>query len=88
MLFAMKLFLWFLLGFFAFWLLRRLHSSARGADQRPTKRGQFSGRMVECAYCGLNFPLEESIQRRGLHYCSQDHLREAIEGDKHQKYDG
>lgn len=88
MLFIMKILFWFLLGFFAFWLLRRLRPSAGGggAHSRAGERG--GARMVECARCGLNFPLEESIRFDGRHYCSREHLREERMSDNPKEHDG
>ncbi|MDR1275662.1 MAG: hypothetical protein LBL72_04685 [Candidatus Accumulibacter sp.] len=59
-----------LLVLVVFFLLRR-KSTPRArrrapGDDRPE-------RMVECARCGVNLPISESIRARGRYYCSEDH---------------
>jgi uncharacterized protein len=50
--------------------LRRLKRSA----SRPNVRKETAtGRMVQCAACGLYLPEQEALMHQGKYYCSQSH---------------
>ena len=52
-------------------LLRKLQDGRRRkaspSDARPPER------MVECAHCGVNHPVSDSVLSQGKHYCSDAH---------------
>ncbi len=37
-------------------------------------------RMVQCAHCGVNQPISESLLANGRYYCCAAHLRESGHG--------
>jgi uncharacterized protein len=49
-------------------LRKRSAPRARGEDREGVPE-----RMVECARCGVNLPISESLQARGRHYCCEEH---------------
>ena len=61
------------------WLWRHARKSQAGAGTRPAQREV--ERMVQCARCGVNQPVSESILANDRYYCSAAHLREAQSGD-------
>ncbi|MBL8395022.1 MAG: hypothetical protein JNK99_09790 [Candidatus Accumulibacter sp.] len=66
------------LGLCAWWIWRKL----RQADHTtPPRRGREAERMVQCARCGVNQPISESILANGRYYCSTAHLRESCPDD-------
>ncbi|WP_091937849.1 PP0621 family protein [Propionivibrio dicarboxylicus] len=78
MLVSMKLFVWFLLGIFAYslWRAHRRRQAARSArSARQTER------MVRCERCGVHLPLGESVERRGTYYCCDRHADAGNDGD-------
>ncbi len=70
-----KYFLLFALVLFVWWLWRK-SASTRSTDRRPTNKRE-PERMVQCAHCGVNQPVSESILADGRYYCCPAHLREA-----------
>jgi len=56
------------------WILRLLRSPS--SVERKTGKPRAEN-MVACAKCGLHVPEQEAIIRNGIHYCSEDHAREA-----------
>lgn len=41
---------------------------------RPdTAQREITGRMVQCARCGMFVPADEALERDGRHYCSREH---------------
>jgi uncharacterized protein len=47
----------------------RAAAKARQQDTRPVED------MVRCVHCGVFLPKAESIEARGLRFCSRDHER-------------
>lgn len=65
----------------AVWLIwRKTASSSRGGNESPPVERE-AERMVECARCGVNQPVSESILANGRYYCCPAHLRETPPGD-------
>lgn len=67
----------------AFWLLYSLLKRYRNNmnQQPPAQSKSQSGAndnslMVQCAYCQVHLPSNESIKQGQLHFCSQDHARQ------------
>jgi uncharacterized protein len=54
----------------AFRRLKRLSSRPQAGKKTTT------GRMVQCATCGLYLPEQEAISHQGKYYCSQSHRDE------------
>jgi uncharacterized protein len=53
-----------------YWWLRR--------GRMPPKKQAGETRaetMVQCAYCGLHIPVNESVADQGRYYCDEEHLR-------------
>ncbi|EXI93173.1 MAG: hypothetical protein AW12_00029 [Candidatus Accumulibacter sp. BA-94] len=71
-----KYFLLLALALFAWWLWRRV----RKPDRTDTPRGREVERMVQCAHCGVNQPVSESLLADGRYYCCAAHLRESGNG--------
>ena len=47
------------------------------AGRQPHRRTlKQSGKMVQCAVCGMYVPETEALGSAGRHYCSQAHLEE------------
>ncbi|WP_313951719.1 PP0621 family protein [Accumulibacter sp.] len=65
----------------AVWLIWRKGrtSSHDGVESQTVERE--AERMVECARCGVNQPVSESILANGRYYCCQAHLRGTPPGD-------
>lgn len=74
----MKYLLLLALVFFVVWVLRRSlkFPFVRG---EPTVSPASSPveRMVQCAHCGVNQPVSESIQKGGHYYCCRQHAQDA-----------
>lgn len=70
-----KYFLLFALVLFVWWLWRK-SGSPRSTTRRRTVLRE-PERMVECAHCGVNQPVSESILANDRYYCCPAHLREA-----------
>jgi len=47
----------------------RAQAKADGKANRPPED------MVRCARCGMFLPKAESVQARGVHFCSREHER-------------
>lgn len=74
----LKLFLLIGLAVLALWLLRR--AGGRRTRDIPPAQGpaeQTAERMVQCAHCGVNQPIGESILAGGRYYCSPAHRQAA-----------
>ena len=65
------------LAFFVWWLWRKARASRAGSGQRP----RAIERMVQCAHCGVNQPITESILADGRYFCCAAHLRESESAD-------
>ncbi|EXI73628.1 MAG: hypothetical protein AW07_02586 [Candidatus Accumulibacter sp. SK-11] len=61
------------LGLCAWWVWRSLRKSGGKAAHR----GREAERMVQCAHCGVNQPISESLLANGRYYCCAAHLRES-----------
>ncbi|HRD93240.1 PP0621 family protein [Accumulibacter sp.] len=62
------------------WLWRKSRASSRGeAGTRTVQRE--AERMVQCARCGVNQPVSESILADGRYYCCAAHLHDAPSDD-------
>ena len=62
------------------WLWRHARKSQARAGTRPAQREV--ERMGQCARCGVNQPVSESILDEGRYYCCAAHLREARSDDR------
>ena len=54
-------------------IVKRLWS--RG--QRPARNRELTGKMVQCANCGIFIPQQEALEQDGRFYCSRKHRDEA-----------
>ncbi len=63
------------LVWFVWWAWRK-SCTARSATRPPTEKLE-AERMVQCAHCGVNQPVSESILANDRYYCCLAHLREA-----------
>jgi uncharacterized protein len=70
-----KYFLLFALVLCVWWVWRK-SASTRSTIGRPADKRE-PERMVECARCGVNQPVSESILADDRYYCCPAHLREA-----------
>lgn len=72
----------FLLVWWAWRKVRAVrHSRADAVSPlRPPRLPQVEP-MVQCAQCGVNQPLSESLLSDGRYYCSAAHLRASRSGD-------
>jgi uncharacterized protein len=61
------------LGILAWWAWRGFRKSAGTGAQH----GGEVERMVQCAHCGVNQPVSESLLANGRYYCCTAHLRES-----------
>ncbi|MBL8423290.1 MAG: hypothetical protein JNK06_07335 [Candidatus Accumulibacter phosphatis] len=62
------------------WLWRHARNSRAGAGKDSAQRE--AERMVQCARCGVNQPVSESLLDDGRYYCCAAHLREARSEDR------
>ena len=51
-------------------VLKRLWQSSRPAENRQIE----SGKMVQCAHCGIYTPEADATKHNSKYYCSQAHL--------------
>jgi len=66
--------LWFIaLILVVWWLWRKTRNPGTDAVDPPAQ-GE-AERMVQCAYCGVNQPVSESLLDQGRYYCCATHLR-------------
>ena len=63
--------------FFVWWAWRKARTK-RGAAAQPMREVE---RMVECAHCGVNQPVSESILANHRYYCCAAHFRQAQSDD-------
>lgn len=70
-----KYFLLFALVMFVWWLWQK-SASTRRTTRRPANKRE-PERMVQCAHCGVNQPVSESILADDRYYCCPAHLRDA-----------
>ncbi|MCM8612706.1 PP0621 family protein [Accumulibacter sp.] len=63
------------LGLLAWWAWRGFRKSAGTTAQGG--RDREVERMVQCAHCGVNQPVSESLLANGRYYCCAAHLRES-----------
>jgi len=45
----------------------------RSSSQPQVRNKASTGRMVQCATCGLYLPEQEALSHQGKYYCSQSH---------------
>ncbi len=45
----------------------------RSSSRPQVKNKTTTGRMVQCAVCGLYLPEQEALSHQGRYYCSQSH---------------
>lgn len=64
------------------WLLRASRKIGRSRHDENSNNGKAVERMVECARCGVNQPLSESILVKGRYYCCVAHLRDVESSDR------
>ncbi|KFB76948.1 PP0621 family protein [Accumulibacter sp.] len=57
------------------WVWRKSWTAHRGT-RKPVEKLE-PERMVQCAHCGVNQPVSESVLANGRYYCCAAHLREA-----------
>jgi hypothetical protein len=67
-------------GWWLFW------SQGRPKNTTPRTRGRRADRsaapMLQCAYCGVHFPVEDALNSRdGRHFCSLAHQQSALHAD-------
>lgn len=62
---------------FVWWAWRKARTK-RGAAAQPMREVE---RMVECAHCGVNQPVSESILANHRYYCCAAHFRQAQSDD-------
>jgi uncharacterized protein len=55
-----------------------LRKKATPRDSGRAPEGNVPERMVECAHCGVNLPISESVRARGRHYCCEDHWKHDV----------
>jgi len=73
--------LWFaVLVLVVWWIWRKTRNPGVNAVDPPAQ-GEVE-RMVQCAHCGVNQPLSESLFDQGRYYCCPAHLREARSADR------
>ncbi|MEF8700115.1 MAG: PP0621 family protein [Candidatus Accumulibacter sp. UW26] len=65
------------LALFAWWVWRKARAPRRPAAPPPKE----VERMVQCAHCGVNQPVSESILADDRYYCCAAHLRQARSDD-------
>ena len=54
-------------------IVKRLWSQG----QRPARNRELTGKMVQCANCGIFIPQQEALEQDGRFYCSRKHRDEA-----------
>ena len=62
------------------WVWRKARSSLPAPAERQTFERE-AERMVQCAHCGVNQPLSESILANGRYYCCAAHLDQSRSSD-------
>jgi uncharacterized protein len=65
-----RILLIFILIAIAILAFRRLK---RASSRPPERKKTTTGRMVQCATCGLYLPEQEAISQQGRYYCSHAH---------------
>lgn len=70
-----KYFLLATLVFVVWWLWRQAQHKRSGDSSVPAPRA--AEHMIQCAHCGVNQPVSESILAGELYYCCAAHQREA-----------
>jgi uncharacterized protein len=68
-----KYLLLLVLALFACWAWRGFRKPGRTGAPRD----RAAERMVQCAHCGVNQPVSESLLADGRYYCCAAHLRES-----------
>jgi uncharacterized protein len=63
------------------WFWRKSRMSSRGSAASHTTVQRDAERMVQCARCGVNQPVSESILVKGRYYCSAAHLDDSASDD-------
>ncbi len=77
----MKYLLFVALALVVWWLWRKTRSPSSDAIAPPPTPAE-PERMVECAFCGVNQPISESVLEQGRYYCCAAHLRQARSTDR------
>ncbi|MES9939308.1 MAG: PP0621 family protein [Candidatus Thiodiazotropha sp. 6PLUC2] len=50
------------------------HFARLKSDQKGANRQVKSVESVKCDHCGLHIPKNEAVEKRGVYFCSKDHL--------------
>ncbi|MDH3980397.1 MAG: PP0621 family protein [Gammaproteobacteria bacterium] len=45
--------------------------------RRPPGNRELTGKMVQCANCGIFIPQQEALEQDGHYYCSREHRDES-----------
>lgn len=69
----MKYLLLFAFFLVVFWVLRKSDTARSRAKHQAAREPE---RMVECARCGVNQPISESVLAHGRYFCCSAHLQE------------
>ncbi len=79
----MKYLLLLALIFLVVWVLRKsLKFPVVRGERTESPSSSSVERMVQCAHCGVNQPVSESIQKDGCYYCCRAHAQDApLAGD-------
>ncbi|MCG8487236.1 MAG: hypothetical protein MI756_07180 [Chromatiales bacterium] len=70
----------FVLAIWGIYLIVRHLVRQRSTDQSATREVK-SVESVKCAHCGLHLPKTEAVVKKGVYFCSKEHLI-AAESDK------
>ncbi|MBW9263497.1 MAG: hypothetical protein K1564_18180 [Candidatus Thiodiazotropha sp. (ex. Lucinisca nassula)] len=68
------------LAIWGIYLIIRHLVRQRSIEQNATREVK-SVESVACAHCGLHLPKTEAVEKKGIYYCSKEHLI-AAESDK------
>lgn len=62
-----------LLIFIALALIVMVGKQLLRKPRAPHRSRTVTGRMVQCAICGIYVPEHEALEQNGRHYCSREH---------------
>jgi uncharacterized protein len=60
------------IGFLIFIIVRLIQSHRSKASANSSQDGATHA-LVKCAFCGVHFPENESVNASGRHFCCQQH---------------